>query len=381
MNEMEQETVQNHARDNIDMVIINFIQFNKNHSILTTNLEMSAGQSNIMVPYIIDTGSDGNIMPLHMYKKLFPNITDEQLAAAKNKNDLLKTYIKTTITQLGTCTIIVEHKNNKKKCRFFVVPRNRQALLGMPDTDVLNIIEIDIDSIGTEDARDSKWCASMHTVWEPEPKQETERAEKCYTNMDSILKLRGNNTKPMVKTKSNKTTEYFLSGLTYESNKKKSAESTQQIYKDFDDMFNGTGCFEGTISLQLKPDRKPYQALLGCVAYALPKLFQEELEKLQKLHIIAPLGVKETSEWCNSFVLVPKANGKVRLCLDQACLNQALIRPIHGGPTLNDILPKLNNAKYLSLIDASAGYHNLKLDENSSYLTTCTCQFGQYRYK
>ena len=63
-------------------------------------------------------------------------------------------------------------------------------------------------------------------------------------------------------------------------------------------------------------------------------------------------------------MLVPKANGKVLLCLDPAQLNQALIRPIHRGPTLNDILPKLNNVKYMSIIDTSSGYHNLKLDES-----------------
>ena len=67
------------------------------------------------------------------------------------------------------------------------------------------------------------------------------------------------------------------------------------------------------------------------------------------------------AEWCNSFVLIPKANGKVRLCLDPAQLNQALIRPIHRGPTCNDILLKLNNVEYMSIIDASFGYHNLKL--------------------
>ena len=32
----------------------------------------------------------------------------------------------------------------------------------------------------------------------------------------------------------------------------------------------------------------------------------------------------ETVEWSNSFFLVPKANGKVRLCLDLARLNKAL---------------------------------------------------------
>ena len=42
-------------------------------------------------------------------------------------------------------------------------------------------------------------------------------------------------------------------------------------------------------------------------------------------------------------------------------LNQALIRPIHRGLMLNDILTKLNNVQYMSIIDVSLGYHNLKL--------------------
>ena len=41
-------------------------------------------------------------------------------------------------------------KNLKTKCVFFVVPGNGQALLGMPDTAVLNIIKLNIDSIQKE---------------------------------------------------------------------------------------------------------------------------------------------------------------------------------------------------------------------------------------
>ena len=122
----------------------------------------------------------------------------------------------------------------------------------------------------------------------------------------------------------------------------------------FDNVFNGTGCFEGTFLLQLKPDSRPYQMTLRCV---------------------------NTAEWCNSFVLVPKCNGKVRLCLGPVQLNQVLIKPIHRDPTLNNILPKLNNVKYMSIIDASSRYHNLKLDKCSSNLTTFACQFGRYMYK
>ena len=35
----------------------------------------------------------------------------------------------------------------------------------------------------------------------------------------------------------------------------------------------------------------------------------------------------------------------------------------------------------MSIIDANSRYHNLKLDKQSSYLTTFAFQFGRYRYK
>ena len=45
------------------------------------------------------------------------------------------------------------------------------------------------------------------------------------------------------------------------------------------------------------------------------------------------------------FLLVPKSNGKVRPCLDPERLSEALIRPFHRGPTVNDIFPKTNQYK------------------------------------
>ena len=74
---------------------------------------------------------------------MFPKITNEQLVATKNNNVQLRTYNKTTITQLGTCIVEVEHKNNKKKCTVFVVPSNGQASLCMPEIDMLNILKLD----------------------------------------------------------------------------------------------------------------------------------------------------------------------------------------------------------------------------------------------
>ena len=148
---------------------------------------------------------------------------------------------------------------------------------------------------------------------------------------------------------------YFLSHSNQDNDKWASTEITEQLQRDFKDVFTGIGCF-GTFSLHLKPHSKPYQVPPACVANILQKLYKEELEQLQQQDIIAPLGMDETAESCNSFVLVLKPNGKVILCLDPVRQNQA--RPVHRGLTLNDSFPKLSNVKFLSLIDVSSGYYN-----------------------
>ena len=114
-------------------------------------------------------------------------------------------------------------------------------------------------------------------------------------------------------------------------------------------------------------------------AYALQEPLKEELWRIQRQQIIVPLGVDMTSKWCNSFMLVPKANSKVRLCTDPPRLKEMLIRPVHRCPMLNNILPRLVGVKYFMLIDARSGYHNLKLGDKS-YLTTFSCPFGRYQY-
>ena len=67
-------------------------------------------------------------------------------------------------------------------------------------------------------------------------------------------------------------------------------------------------------------------------------------------------------------------------CLHPKDLNRAIKRPQSYIPTLEDILPKLSGAKYLSILVARCGYWNAKLDNASSLLTTFNTPFGKYRY-
>ena len=104
------------------------------------------------------------------------------------------------------------------------------------------------------------------------------------------------------------------------------------------------------------------------------------LEKLQEQQRLVPLGMDELVKWSNSLVIVPKSNGTVCSCLDLARRNQTFIRHIHRKPTLNDILPTITDIQYMTIIDARSGYHNLKHDKKTLYLTEFACQFGMYRF-
>ena len=79
MHELEVEGVQETQEGEIETVSIDSVHLNKNQSLITAHLKMQAGENIIEIPYKIDTGSEGNIMPLYIFKKLFKNTTEDQL--------------------------------------------------------------------------------------------------------------------------------------------------------------------------------------------------------------------------------------------------------------------------------------------------------------
>ena len=69
-------------------------------------------------------------------------------------------YNRTTITQLSKCKVELQHNYKQKIYIFFVVPGNHQALLDMPDIDMLNIITINFTS-----SSKLSFIASINTFW------------------------------------------------------------------------------------------------------------------------------------------------------------------------------------------------------------------------
>ena len=104
-----------------------------------------------------------------------------------------------------------------------------------------------------------------------------------------------------------------------------------------------------------------------------------ELERMQRLDIIQP--VNEPTEWVNLLIIVEKPNGKPRICLDPRHLNQAIKRQHYKLPTAEELFSGMHHANFFTILDASSGYWQIKVDEESSNLLTFSTHFGRLRFK
>ena len=76
-------------------------------------------------------------MPVRVFKHLFPKSMIGKACITKNNSVMLKTCNQSGIEQLGMCTVKLS-----VKCRCFVVPNDGPALLGMPNIELLSIVQI-----------------------------------------------------------------------------------------------------------------------------------------------------------------------------------------------------------------------------------------------
>ena len=60
----------------------------------------------------------------------------------------------------------------------------------------------------------------------------------------------------------------------------------------------------------------------------------------------------EPTDSVNSMVVVPKSNGKVRICIDPRDPNTAVLREHYPMKTIEDILLEIPEAKVFSKLDA-----------------------------
>ena len=151
----------------------------------------------------------------------------------------------------------------------------------------------------------------------------------------------------------------------------------QDPKEQFPSLFKGLEKLEQPYTIQLQKDAKPF-ALSTPRRVAIPLLqpVQQELECMERIVVI--VRVNQPTEWCAGMVMVRKASGKVRICVDLTKLNESVQRERHPLPAVEQTLAQLAGAKFFSKLDANSGFWQVSLDPASSLLTTFITPFGRY---
>ena len=89
----------------------------------------------------------------------------------------------------------------------------------------------------------------------------------------------------------------------------------------------------------------------------IPKLRDIVKEEIQKLLEAGFIYSISDSEWVSPLVIVPKKNGKWRVCVDYRELNKATQKDHFPLPFIYQVLDTLFGKKFFSFLDGFSGYN------------------------
>ncbi|PIK54404.1 hypothetical protein BSL78_08722 [Apostichopus japonicus] len=127
--------------------------------------------------------------------------------------------------------------------------------------------------------------------------------------------------------------------------------------------------------MEVEGDAKPVIHAPRKIPIALRDKVKQELDRMVSIDVIIS-KVDYPTSWVNSMVVVQN-----RICLDPRDLNQYVKRSHYQLPTVTEITAQLSGAKFFSILDASSGFWQVRLDEPSADLCTFNSPFGRYKFK
>ena len=150
-----------------------------------------------------------------------------------------------------------------------------------------------------------------------------------------------------------------------------------ELLKGYDKLFTGLGRLPGEHTIEIDPSYTPVVHPPRRVPLALKEQIKEELQRMEDTGVV--VKQKEPTDWVNSLVTVIKPE-KIRVCIGPRDLNRAIKREYYPMKTIENVVAEMPDAKVFSALDATSGYWQLKLDEESSKLCTFNTPFGWCRF-
>ncbi|GKT36237.1 Retrovirus-related Pol polyprotein from transposon 297, partial [Aduncisulcus paluster] len=101
-----------------------------------------------------------------------------------------------------------------------------------------------------------------------------------------------------------------------------------------------------------------------------------QLLEMEKKKVIRP---SVTEHHCAT-VIVPKKNGKLRLCVDYRPLNRVTKGMGQVLPVIDDLFQLMGGTRFYAVLDLTRGYWQVEVEESSKKYTSFVTQFGQYEF-
>ena len=87
---------------------------------------------------------------------------------------------------------------------------------------------------------------------------------------------------------------------------------------------------------------------------------------------------ESTSEWASPIVLVKKANGDLRMCIDYRGLNKATIRDVYPLPRIDQVLIRICQGKIFTKLDLKSGFWQVSVYYYDRHKTSFVCTLGTF---
>ena len=297
----------------------------------------------------VDSGAAANVIPVPEYRMMYPDRFDMRgfplQQYIKKSNRRLEAYGGIEVPHHGTVNLPCQFGSKKFMCKFYLCDTKGTMLLGLPTCEALGIVQINTEAPRIEsvdiDAVKDRGNGNVGAQVD----------EKKYIASDTPM-----NERPPIKDKTDLLAMY------------------PECFHDRDKHFLN---FE--YSIKVDPSVEPKVHPPRRVPFELKPKLEAKLAEMEQKGVIT--RVPEPTRWVNSMVVETKSNGDVRVCLDPTDLNKALLREYHPIPIVDEIVPELNGSDLFTKLDLKDGYWHVKLDKESSYLTTFSTPYGKFRYE